>query len=213
MRVRFVFVGEGTSDAGLVAHLQELCVQCGASEATGSAPAFWQLPQRPGKKVVLQVNAALALEPTANLVFVHRDADSRSEDDRIEEIQGTANECSVRLVPVVPIQETEAWLLLDEQAIREVVENPRGRVALGLPRPNRVEDISSPKERLKEALARASELRGRRLQRLNADFPRLRTSLIQRLRPSAMLTSVGAWIRLTQRTRQAIQALDAAPGD
>jgi hypothetical protein len=56
-------------------------------------------------------------------------------------------------VAVVPIQETEAWVLLNEEAILTLVSNSKRRMRLNLPSPKQVERIANPKERLKEVLA------------------------------------------------------------
>jgi hypothetical protein len=48
---------------------------------------------------------------------------------------------------VIPIRMTEAWLLLDEEAIRDSAGRPSSSVSLGLPLPQRVETIPDPKQR------------------------------------------------------------------
>jgi hypothetical protein len=204
MKVRFALVCEGPSDAALAAHLQTVCVHCGADEAVGTVPDFGRLPRPPAHDVASRITAALALDPAANLVFVHRDADSRSTRARVREIQIAAENVSVPVVPVVPIQETEAWLLLDEAAIRSIVENPRGTVALSLPRVASIERLARPKERLRATLERASELRGRRLDRFKRDFGRHRGLLLQRLDPSGPITQLTAWQNLLARTTKAV---------
>src|SRR5690606_40429727 len=53
-------------------------------------------------------------------LFVHRDADARDPTERLTEIdQAFKLIKSPPYVRVVPVQETEAWLLVDESAIRE----------------------------------------------------------------------------------------------
>jgi hypothetical protein len=207
MKVRFVLVCEGSSDTGLVPHLQSLCVKCGASEAIGLAPDMGRLPIPP-KGLKNRLSAALKLEPSANLVFAHRDADAADENPRVVEIRTAAAGLPVRTIPVVPVRETEAWLLLDEMAIRSVVENPASTLALGLPRPQDVENVADPKQKLRDTLMLASGLRGRRLQTLKHDFPRLRARLLERLNCAVFLGQVPAWQRLEQRTRAALLSLN-----
>lgn len=50
-----------------------------------------------------------------------------------------------RVVPVIPGRMTEAWLRLDEAAIRRVAGNPNGRTKLGLPKLHEVESVADPK--------------------------------------------------------------------
>jgi hypothetical protein len=132
MRIHFVLVGEGPSDEGLIPHLENLCIELGATEVTGIAPDFQRLESPIRKTVMDKLQAALQLEPTANLFFVHRDADSRNPQPRYAEIKTAASNCELEApwVAVVPVQETEAWLLLDEGAIRSVAGHPRGRISL-----------------------------------------------------------------------------------
>lgn len=47
---------------------------------------------------------------------------------------------------------------MDEQAIREVAGNPRGKMNLTLPKPAAVESTGSPKELSREALVRVGDL-------------------------------------------------------
>ena len=187
-----------------------MCVKCGASEATGLAPDMRRL-RRPPKGLANKLSTALLLEPSANLVFAHRDADATDEAPRVDEIKTAAEGPAVHTVPVVPVRETEAWLLLDEGAIRHVVENPSSSVELTLPRPQDAENVSDPKRRLREILVLASGLRGRKLKTLKKDFSRHRSRLLERLDCDGLLGQVPAWQRLERRTREALQMLQAGP--
>lgn len=211
IRIFFVFVGEGSTDSALVSHLEDLCVLCGAGEATGIAPDLGRLREKVGRTVGAQVEAAVALEPNANLIFVHRDADSADSEPRYREIDTAFEDLDVvqRGVPVVPVQETEAWLLLDEEEIRRVADNPNGRSQLDLPRPRRVEGISDPKSLLAEILVKASELRGRRLERFKRSIPRRVRLLLERLDPQGRVRLLPAWQRLRSDVREAIRLLEA----
>jgi hypothetical protein len=207
MLIHFVFVGEGSSDDGLIPHLENLCIEAGATEVTGVALDFRRLPEAVGHSVQAKVRAASFLEPEANLLFVHRDADSRDGSARYDEVAGAAAACGCRqpVVCVVPVQETEAWLLLDESAIRRVVGRPAGTVRLDLPKPDAVERLARPKERLKAVLAVASETSGRRLERVKQDFPQHRRALLQDLPTTGPLESVSSWERMRRDLAAAIQ--------
>ncbi len=209
IQIFFLFVGEGPSDAALVSHLEELCILCGADEAAGVAPDLGSAAQAPAsKKVVDKLPAALELEPNADMIFVHRDADSIDPEPRYREISKAelGFKLAGRVVPVVPVQETEAWLLLDEEEIRRAADNPNGRVKLGLPSPGQVEVIARPKERLFRALEIASELKGRRLVRFKRSLPRRRRLLLERLSPTGLVTRLPAWQRLREELEQVILA-------
>lgn len=204
MRIHFVLVGEGPSDDGLIPHLETLCIELGASEVTGMALDFQRLEGPVRRTVLAKLQAALQLEPTANLFFIHRDADRRDPMPRYDEIREATGRCGLRepYVPLVPVQETEAWLLLDETAIRTVAGRPGGRRSLDLPRPRDVEALANPKERLQAVLVEASELSGRRLARFRQDSPNHRRLLLQRLPTGGVLSEVQSWLRLREDLEQ-----------
>lgn len=206
MRIHFILVGEGGSDEGLIGPLESLCVDCGATEVTGTAPDFARLPEDVGHTVLEKLNAAIRLEPSANLFFIHRDSDSRDSAPRYAEIASAVIDASLRppAVALVPVQETEAWLLLDEQAIRNVAGKPNGIAALNLPPIAQIEGTANPKERLKAALAAASQLSGRRLRKFNANFPVHRRLLLQGLSITGPIRRLPSWQRLVTDTASVI---------
>lgn len=209
MRIHFVLVGEGTSDDGLIPHLENLCIHLGADEVTGTGVDFRRLGQAIGHSLQAKLGAAIQLEPDANLYFLHRDADSPDPAPRYAEIANAveAVELTQEWVALIPVQETEAWLLLDEAAIRMVARKPRGRVTLNLPRASQVESVASPKERLQEILVAASEASGRRLEKFRRDFPSQRRILLQRLPVGGRLAEVNSWVRLQSDLAAAIAKL------
>lgn len=113
-----------------------------------------------------------------DLLFVHRDADALSPDDRREEIVSAVQQAGIDppAVCVIPVRMTEAWLLLDEEAIRLASGNPRGRQTLNLPARNSIERVANPKEILFQAIRIASEQTGRRLRNLRVEERRHRVA-------------------------------------
>lgn len=209
MKVRFVLICEGSSDSALVSHLEAICVEHGAEEASGIAPEWERLGEKVSKRVEDRLAWIPVLEPDANLIFVHRDSDSRESAHRHAEI-ATAAEASgihVPVVAVVPVQETEAWLLLDESAIRDVAGNPYGKEPLGLPTSASVERIANPKERLAQALITASERSGRKLEKFKKDFPKHRFLLLQRLDRTGPVSDVLAWQKMLEDAADALKVL------
>lgn len=210
--INFVLVCEGASDEALVEHLEKLLIWVGASEVSGVALDLGRLPEAVSRDVVSKLDAAVRLEPGANLIFIHRDADDGDPTPRLAEIEEAQAEMAERLggrtcVAVVPVQETEAWLLLDESAIRRVAGRPSGRASLNLPRPSQVEATSSPKEILEEAILLASELTGRRRDRLRSRLPRLKSQLLRRLPVCGAIEQLAAWDRLREEARKAVQRI------
>jgi len=98
-----------------------------------------------------------------DLLFIHRDAETISLEDRLVEISNAIEEArqSTSLPPyvcVVPVRMTEAWLLFDTNAIREAAGNPNGTVCLNLPKLKKLEDLPDPKVRLHNLILEATEL-------------------------------------------------------
>jgi hypothetical protein len=65
-------------------------------------------------------------------------------------------------VCVVPVRAMEAWLLIDEDALRSAAGNPKGRHPLDMPPLGTLESLPQPKARLNGLLRAASGLPPRR---------------------------------------------------
>ncbi len=201
--VRFILVCEGNSDKALVEHLQSLLIHCGAFEAVGTAVSWSSIKtsrERATSALGAKIRTLLAIDSEYDLLFIHRDSDNIGYESRLAEIESaTAGiEEIPHWAPTIPVRETEAWLLLDEAAIRRVAGNPGGIVSLGLPEPLQVEDVPRPKETLQAALAAASGRRGSRLRKFRKNFPHHRRILLQQLPVGGQLEQVPAWRRLQQ---------------
>ena len=196
--VRFLFIGEGSTDDELVVHLERCCVLAGAEEASGVAPDLSRLLPPIALTVAAKLEAALRLEPDVDFVFVHRDADAPDPAPRHDEIRRAVQAVrnTLKYVAVVPVRETEAWLLLDESEVRSVAENPRGSVPLSLPSPSTVENVADPKAHLREAVLLASERTGRRRDRISRMYPQKTKLLNRRLDPSGPVCRAPSWIRM-----------------
>lgn len=93
-----------------------------------------------------------------DILLVHRDAERVDAARRRSEIPSSPG----RVVRVVPVRMTEAWLLFDERAIRAASGNPNGGSALSLPSLPDLELRSNPKRDLADALLAAADPRTRR---------------------------------------------------
>jgi hypothetical protein len=133
-----------------------------------------------------------------DVVFVHRDAEAQDPERRYAEAQAGVDAVRPGLahVTVVPIRMTEAWLLVDEQAIRRVAGRPASTMPLGLPDIRRVEMIPDPKATLARALEVAAGCTGRRRERFVRDFGEHRRLLLERLDHAGPVTRLESWRRL-----------------
>lgn len=132
-----------------------------------------------------------------DITFVHRDAERQPRGTRRLEIP-----TSEGVVGVVPVRMTEAWLLIDELAIRRAASNPNGRIPIVLPRSADLEHLPDPKATLRELLVRASGLSGRKLQRLD------RGAAVRRVADCisdfSQLDRLSAFVAFTNELRAAI---------
>lgn len=155
-------MADGSSDRVLMPMLQWLLdIHCPCATELHFAENL------PGpNKLADRITAALAYYP-CNLLFVHRDAEAAAPEARQQEIDAAWTRqpqlSDEQLVTIVPVRMTEAWLLVDEAAIRAASGNPNGTIALDLPKVSRLQQLKDPKDMLFEALRVASALSPGRL--------------------------------------------------
>ncbi|MEU2553805.1 DUF4276 family protein [Streptomyces sp. NPDC013313] len=194
MTLRILFTGEGTSDNGLVPHVEAVAAEADL-QAVVTAPDFGRLGLTDCHAVADKLRALRNLGDDYDLVIVHRDADGVHPEKRHQEVaEAVTSEWPGRPhIAVVPVRALEAWLLLDEAAIRRVAENPRGRTGLDLPKGKAAERIADPKKLLQQTLATASGVSGRRLTVFRSRFPRHRHKLLEALDPYGPVSELPSW--------------------
>jgi hypothetical protein len=162
-------VADGSSDRVLVPLLDMLLDE--HCPGPYRSPQFAELPA--GMPLLQRIKQAIDLYP-CDLLFVHRDAEKELPAARIEEIQQAlaSLDSAPASISIIPVRMTEAWLLVDEPAIRKAAGNPASKVALNLPRLDRIESLPDPKDVLFEALRTASELPQGRLRKFNPEAKR-----------------------------------------
>ncbi|GCD98968.1 DUF4276 family protein [Embleya hyalina] len=204
MTLRVLYICEGSSDTGLKLHIEEIAAEAGY-ELLVTVPNFDRLRESTGRAVADKLRVARRLDDAHyDIALIHRDADNVQPLHRCQEISAAVTQewPGLAHVPIIPVRMLEAWLLVDETAIREVSGNPNGRAVLNLPKPAKVETESDPKQRLKDAIATASGVKGRELKKLQARFPQNRRRLLQMLDrkgPIRRLTSWQAFVADLQR--------------
>lgn len=168
--LRYTLVTDGSSDRALIPILQWLLRQYAVGYALLPELAdLWRLP-KPVRGLTERVRVSLDLYP-CDILFVHRDAERIPYTRRVTEIEQALRDVKEwtrdRTICVVPVRMTEAWLLVDEAALRRAAGNPNGQQALSFPRLSQLEQLPDPKRTLYDLLRAASELSGRRLKGLN----------------------------------------------
>ena len=167
--IRYTLLTDGSFDKALIPILSWLLYQhCPDYAIQPEWADLWKLP-RPPKKMPERIIRSVELYP-CDLLFVHRDAEGLSREERASEIrQALAEIALLPAVCVVPVRMTEAWLLFDETAIRKAAGNPNGNLPLGLPVIHNIESLPDPKQILHDLLRSASgHTSKRRLKRMSA---------------------------------------------
>jgi hypothetical protein len=108
-----------------------------------------------------------------NVLFVHADGDGDCQRARVERvdpgltlIREAIQDERLKGIAVIPVRETEAWVLPDGDALRAALGVTSPNNALGVPgRPREVERVLDPKQALEkiwDSLSRSRRRRGRR---------------------------------------------------
>ncbi len=166
--LQFTLTTDGSFDRVLLNHLSWILRnQLGNRIALQSRWADLRSLRKNPKSLADKIQIAVELYP-CDLLFVHRDAEGSDPSKRYEEIEDAVSTAGVHMpyVPVVPVRMTEAWLLLDECAVRSAAGNPNGQAVIDVPVKS-PEEMADPKIFLHKALRTASELKGRRLRDFN----------------------------------------------
>lgn len=202
--LRFTLVGDGPSDKRLLPVVTWVLQQHSTRLIASTWADLSVLPVRP-RSLEDRIRQAVELYP-ADILFVHRDAEGETREKRVIEIRSaTPVTLEEHVVPVVPIRMQEAWLLINEAAIRLAAGNPRGRIKLALPSRSAMEALPDPKEVLYQALRTASELTGRHLNRFNVAAAAYRVSEL--IQDYSDLRSLGAFRALESEVRIALNRL------
>ena len=203
-QLSYTLVADGSSDRSLMPILSWLLRQCcDTLPIQGAFADLRRMRHRP-RSLSERISRSLELYP-CDLLFIHRDAERASVESRIAEIRESVKEKQIAPTPVicvVPVRMTEAWLLIDEAALRRAAGNPNGRQPLNLPSVGRLERLPDPKRILHELLRQASGLHGRRLKSMNRKLIGQRVAdFIRDFRPLYGLT---AFQRLAEDLEQMV---------
>ena len=203
MSLVYTLLADGTSDQMLIPVINWQLDQLGVSFES-------QMAKLPIEPLESRLSKAMDLYP-CDLLIIHRDAERESLATRQNEIRLVleAQREKVPTVCLVPVRMSEAWLLIDEIALRRAAGNPHGRVRLTMPNRRDLENLTDPKSTLVELLERASELSGRRLKKFHPHAKILR--LAELIDNFAALTTLPAYLAFQQSLSEALLELGNQP--
>lgn len=172
MNLSYTLLTDGSSDKTLMPIIDWVLAQVPNIRFSGQHA---ERTLKPSLGLFRRAEAAVKVYE-CDILLVHRDAEAQAISERIAEIHGDLATLNKRYVPIVPIRMTEAWLLIDEQAIRAAAGNPNGKISLDIPKAERLERIPDPKNILFEQLKLASGLSAGRLKKFSPEFCRHRVA-------------------------------------
>ena len=153
-----------------------------------------------------------------DVLIIHADADHPTPEKAFHErfwpgyqqVQQTLELVCKNLLPIIPAQMTEAWMLADyETLLQRVIGTNMNAQSLGLPtRVRRVEADANPKHTLKEAVRKAYEYRPQRRRRI--DITTLYEPLAERI-SLERLNSVPSYQQFVTDLTETLIALNLIP--
>lgn len=133
------------------------------------------------------------------LVFAHRDAEAMGHKARVSEFARIRDQ---RVVPVIPVRMTEAWLLIDPTAIARAAGRPGATV--DLPPVQRIEQLPDPKAMLEQLLLTAAgDPTGRSRDRFKRKMTAHRVNVASYITDFSRLHALAAYTAFVDRLRDA----------
>ena len=130
----------------------------------------------------------------AMLIFVHRDSEAFTLDERLKEFHTVDRQ---DVVPVVPVRMSESWLLFDGSAIAKAASAPTAQVPV--PSITEIEHIPDPKGRLDQLLLHAAgKPSGRRGRIFQRSIVNRRVSVAEYIADYSPLETVSAFRRFQE---------------
>lgn len=206
--LQYTLLSDGPADKALMPILTWLLRQHVPSLPIQSHWADLRMLKEPPRELRERIRESIRIYP-CNLLFVHRDAETISLEDRQTEITQAVADARVddeipAAICVVPVRMTEAWLLLDIGAIRQAAGNPNGTVPLNLPSPSSIEGLPNPKRILHNILRMAKDLGSHRRKHFNTNIAVQRIpECIEDFSPLRRLT---AFVALEETVQETIES-------
>lgn len=130
----------------------------------------------------------------AMLIFAHRDAETLTLEDRLEEFAGVDRG---DVIPVVPVRMSESWLLCEGAAIAKAAGSPSSRVPV--PAVAQIESIADPNDRLDDLLFEAAGApAGRRGKSFRRSIAQRRVSVAEYVSDYSPLENLPAFRRFQE---------------
>jgi hypothetical protein len=207
MLYRFTIVGDGPTDRALKPIVNWALLEIPHVASTGFLVDF-TVGRGENNDLASRIKRAVRELP-CDILLVHRDAEKEPPSQRLDEIGVATKGITSQYVPIVPVRMTEAWLLVNEQAIRHAADNPNGSVRLEIPRISQLEALPDPKDVCNTLLVTASESNGRRRHKFSreSELAARRCRIAELINDFSPLRSVPAFATFQQLLQTACAGL------
>lgn len=169
------FTTEGTTDVRLLKNIIWKTFQAVAFECRTNIEVYEpELLVKNGDSFNEQILNLTIKHNYFHVICVHRDSDSPSMDNSIQNminpsfeavITHDGDNCKV-LVPLIPVQMSEAWMLVNRELLKSKIGTNLSDQELGFPiRTKQIEGISDPKELINNAIRIARDSSSKRRRR------------------------------------------------
>jgi hypothetical protein len=154
----------------------------------------------------------------AHILCIHADSDANNDENVMQNkitpsfqaVEAELGHICKNLVAIVPIQMTEAWMLIDKELLKGEIATTKRSQELGLPRPNQIENITDPKALIEEAMRRAySDLPKRRRRPIISE---LYTPISQKV-PLSELLKMPSYEKFQKAARDGLRKLNYLTAD
>ena len=209
--INYTLVSDGSSDKVLINIITWLFHNLSPTIPVNGEWADLRRLINPPKNLSDRVIRAIDYYP-CDILFIHRDAENQSIEARHREIEQAISSISndIKVPPkilVVPVRMTEAWLIINEEAIRRASDNPNGTIELTVPKIDAIENISNPKGLLHQLLIDASEKHGRMLKQFKARVNKAVHRVADNINDFSVLRELSAFNRFEEDVKNLLNEL------
>jgi hypothetical protein len=204
--LRYTLVADGPGDRALLPILNWLLRRLEGARQCPFRPEFFdpRTLDDPPSHLSAKITRALQLFP-CDVLFVHSDAEGGAQQERVREIEGALPRSPGLHVCIVPVRMTEAWLLIDQRAIRSAAGNPNGTHPLAMPSITAIESIPDPKQQLRRLLLDATAFRGRRKSQFERELNWRMQRVAELIEDFRLLRELPAFQEFENATRGAVE--------
>lgn len=184
------FVGEGSTDNRFIPNIAERLIEKIFLSRNLHATIQWQTIEKKGSCTSeILLNAARQSKYCTTLI-IHSDSDNSSPQETITQklqpgldlIDHSEEEICKNISIVIPVTETEAWMLVDKDLLKEEINTSLSNQKLGLSyKISRIEEIADPKQKIINAIQVHNQQLPRKRRKTAVDISELYEPISQRV--------------------------------